>query len=233
MRGYLEGSSMWDIQSTARLLKEMSQSTEPSELVRLFFDYIRRSFDVQRALVLTRAGLSAPQYRLIHNVNCTDSSVSVVTMDELRQGGLLAQILYLGEFQNILHFAPNACDPAFDLLQGSRSLMAFPLFDKGSIVGIVVMLGASSQPHNPADLCVLATITSLLGRAIEAQKLANQLEVARSALDSELKAAADVQRWLLPVRRYSLAIARCRPEICPVFHWACCSPACSCCCWAW
>jgi sigma-B regulation protein RsbU (phosphoserine phosphatase) len=38
----------------------------------------------------------------------------------------------------------------------------------------------------------------LLGRAIETQKLADQLEVARSALDSELKAAADVQRWLLP-----------------------------------
>ena len=38
----------------------------------------------------------------------------------------------------------------------------------------------------------------MLGRAIESQKLANQLEVARRALDSELKAAADVQRWLLP-----------------------------------
>jgi phosphoserine phosphatase RsbU/P len=190
--------NMWDIQSTARLLKEMSQSTEPSELVRLFFDHIRQSFDVQRALVLSSTGLSAPQFRLVHNVNCIGSSTSVATMDELRQGGFLAEILYLGEFQNIPNYSPDACDPAFDLLQGSRSLMAFPLFEKGSNVGMVVVLGTSPQSHSPADLCVLATITSMLGRAIETQKLADQLEVARSALDSELKAAADVQRWLLP-----------------------------------
>jgi sigma-B regulation protein RsbU (phosphoserine phosphatase) len=190
--------NMWNIQSTARLLKDMSRSTEPGELVRLFFDHIRQSVDVQRALVLSCAGWSAPQYRLVHNVNCIDSSVSVVMTDELHQGGLLAEMLYLGEFQNIANFSPDACDPAFNLLQGSRSLVALPLFEKGSSVGIVVMLGSSSQPHDPADLCVLATITSMLGRAIEAQKLANQLEVAWNALDSELKAAADVQRWLLP-----------------------------------
>lgn len=192
---------MWVIDSTTKLLKEMSQSTEPSELVRLFFDHIRQSVDVQRALVLSCAGLPAPQYRLVHNVNCIDSSGSAVTIDGLRQGGLLAEILYLGELQNIPNFSPDARDPGFDLLQGSRSLMAFPLFEKGSSVGIVVMLGSSSKLHNPADLCMLATITSLLGQAIEAQKLANQLEVACSALDSELKAAAAVQRWLLPPSR--------------------------------
>jgi sigma-B regulation protein RsbU (phosphoserine phosphatase) len=189
---------MWNIQSTSRLLKEMSQSTEPGELVRLFFDHIQQSVDVRRALVLNCAGLSAPQYRLVHNVNGFESSGSIATSDEIRQGGFLAEILYLGEFQNIPNFSPDAGDPGFDLLQGGRSLMAFPLFEKGSSVGVVVVLGSSSQPHDPTDLCVLATITSMLGRAIEAQKLANQLEVARSALDSELKAAADVQRWLLP-----------------------------------
>jgi phosphoserine phosphatase RsbU/P len=189
---------MWDIDSTTKLLKEMSRSTDRGELVRLFFDHIRQSVDMRIALVLSRAGLSAPQYRLVHNVNCIDSSTSVVTMDELRQGGLLAEILHLGEFQNIPNFSPDAGDPAFDLLQGGRSLMAFPLFEKGSSIGIVVVLGSSSRPHNPADLCAFATITSLLGRVIETQKLANLLEVARSALDSELKAAADVQRWLLP-----------------------------------
>jgi sigma-B regulation protein RsbU (phosphoserine phosphatase) len=44
----------------------------------------------------------------------------------------------------------------------------------------------------------LATASSLLGRAIEAQKLADELENVCRALDAELKAAADVQRWLLP-----------------------------------
>lgn len=189
---------MWNIESTARLLKEMSQSTKPGELVRLFFDHLRRSIDVERALVLSGAGLSAPHFRLVHNVNCNDPSNSVLTIDALRQGGLLSQLLYLGSFQNIKSFSPDPSDPAFDLLQGSNSLMAFPLFEKGVSSGMVVVLGSASQTHSSADLCTLATMTSLLGRAIEAQKLATELEDACQALDSELKAAADVQRWLLP-----------------------------------
>jgi sigma-B regulation protein RsbU (phosphoserine phosphatase) len=191
---------MCTIQSTTRLLKEMSRSTDPGELLRLFFDHVRRSSDVQRALVLSNAGLSAPQYRLVHciNGNEVDPVASIEAINELRQGGLLAEILYLREFQNITHLAPDASDPAFDLLQGSDSLIAFPLFDKGVNTGAVVMLGGSPAAHNTAELCALATMSSLLGRAIESQKLANQLEEACRALDSELKAAADVQRWLLP-----------------------------------
>jgi sigma-B regulation protein RsbU (phosphoserine phosphatase) len=190
---------MWQIESTIQLLKEMSRSTEPGELIRLFFDYIRQSFDVRRAVVLSSSGLSAPQYRLVHDVNWSDgSNAPVVTLDELRQGGSLAEFLYLGEFQNIAPFVPATSDPAFGLLQGSGSLMAFPIFERGSSTGMVVMLGSSPQPRNPADVCALATMTSLLGRAIEARKLASQLEQANRALESELKAAADVQRWLLP-----------------------------------
>ena len=94
---------MWNTQSTTRLLKEMSQSTDPGELVRLFFDHVRQDIDVQRALVLSSAGLSALQYRLVHNVTCNEPNGSVATLDEL-QGGLLAEILYLGEFQDPMQF---------------------------------------------------------------------------------------------------------------------------------
>ena len=191
---------MWTIQSTTRLLKEMSQSPDAGELVRLFFDHVRGRMDLRCALVLSNAGLSAPQYRLVHRVNGNGANVvaSADSIDELRQGGLLADILYRGEFQSITRLAPDASDPAFDLLQGSGSLIAFPLFDKGMNTGMVVMVGGSHHPHDTAELCALATISSLLGRAIETQKLANQLDQACRALDSELKAAADVQRWLLP-----------------------------------
>lgn len=190
---------MWDIHSTTRLLKQMSQSTDPRELVRLLFDHLRRTVGLQRALVLHSAGLSPPQYRVIHHVSCNDASRgSGAAIHEIRQGGMLARMLYLGEFQNTSHFVPDASDPAFDLLRGSDSLTAFPIFERGASVGMVVMLGSSPRLHDAADLCTLATVSSLLGRAIESQRLANQLEGACRALDSELKAAADVQRWLLP-----------------------------------
>ena len=102
---------MWQIQSTARLLKETSQSTEPNELVRLSFDYIRQSIEVQRALVLSRVGLSTPQYRMVHNVDCINAHGPVVPMDALRQGGFSADLLYRGEFQNIPNLSADSRDP--------------------------------------------------------------------------------------------------------------------------
>jgi sigma-B regulation protein RsbU (phosphoserine phosphatase) len=190
---------MWNIDSTIRLLQQMSQSTDPGELVRLFFEHVWRSVDVQRALVLNRAGLSSPQCRLVHDVTCHDeTSSSVPTLNEIREGGLLASILYGGQFQNLAPFEPDPTDPAFDLLGKARSLMAFPLFEKGESIGMVVILGDSPRSPDMADLCSLGMVSALLGRAIESQKLASQFEVTYQSLDSELKAAADVQRWLLP-----------------------------------
>jgi sigma-B regulation protein RsbU (phosphoserine phosphatase) len=123
---------------------------------------------------------------------------SVQAADELRQGGLLAKLLAAGEFQSMSDFLADASDPAIDLLRGGRSLMAVPLFEQGVSSGMLVMLDTSPRACPVADLCAVAMIGSLLGRAIEAQKLADQLGATCRELDSELKAASDVQRWLLP-----------------------------------
>lgn len=190
---------MWNIVSTTELMQAMSAASEPGELVRLFYEHVRRGIDVQRALVLERSGLSRPQYRIVHDLNGTgESSQPVATSHESRQGGVLAEILYTGAFQNIAYFTPDASDPAFDLLHGSRSLMAFPIFEKGMAAGMIVVLGSSPFGHDPDDLCSLAMMSALLGRAIESLKLANRLEATCRALDAELEAAANVQRWLLP-----------------------------------
>lgn len=189
---------MWNIESTTRLLKEMSRCSEPRELVRMFFDHVRRTVDVRRALVLSSAGLSPPYYRLVDDVTCNGATSAWPAASELRQGGLLETILYLGQFQDSTPFAPDPSDPASDLLQGSGSLMAFPLFEGGATAGMVVFLGSTPLAHSAAELCSLATVSSLLGRAIATQKLADQLQATCRALDSELKDAADVQRWLLP-----------------------------------
>ena len=190
---------MWDVDSTTKLLKEISRSTEPGELVRLFFEYTRRNIPMQRALVISGAGLSSPQYRVLYRVDWDEKiHSSIQAADELCQGGLLAKLLSIGEFQSMSDFMADASDPAFDLLRAGRSLMAVPLFERGVSGGMVVMLETSPHACPVADLCAVAMIGSLLGRAIEAQKLADQLRATCRQLDSELKAASDVQRWLLP-----------------------------------
>lgn len=191
---------MWNIHSTTALLKDMSAANEPDELLRLFMQHVRHSVHVNRAVVLSNRGLAAPQYRIVLRVETDNNARTspVAADDDVRAGGLLAKILCRGDFQSLCGLSPEASDPAFDLLQGNRSLMAFPLFDKGSSVGMVVMLSPTSQVCETADLCSLAIMSALLERASSTQLLARQLEASCRALDSELKAAADVQRWLLP-----------------------------------
>ena len=48
---------MWEIESTSELLRSMSCATDPDELLRLILGQLRRSIDLDRALVLSREGL--------------------------------------------------------------------------------------------------------------------------------------------------------------------------------
>ena len=177
----------------------MSRCANSDELVRVLIRHLRQHVDVRRALVFSNHGLSSPKYRLVHRVDDEEKAIdSGITLDDLREGGLVAQILYRGELHYIARFEPDPSDPVFDLLRGCASLLACPLFEEGDVAGTVVLLGASPQQYRDADVCTLAIMTSLLGRAIEAQTLAGRLQTTCRALDTELVAAAAVQRWLLP-----------------------------------
>jgi sigma-B regulation protein RsbU (phosphoserine phosphatase) len=190
---------MWDIYLTTELLKKMSEAVDPDELLRLFIEHVHRSVHVERVLVLSCVGVTAPQYRIVRSVTWdADRECVQAESAEVREGGLLAKLLYTGSFQNVTDLSLDASDCALDLLQGTRSLIAFPLFEKGAGAGMVVMLWSSPHTCNTADLCGLAMMSALLDRANHAQTLARQLESTCRQLDSELQAAADVQRWLLP-----------------------------------
>lgn len=190
---------MWNIESTTELLKNISASGEANELLRLFFEHVRLGVHVERALVLSSTGMTAPCYRVVRSVTWDSGSGCVLTESaDVRKGGILATLLHAGTFQSVQEFTPDISDPAFDLLRGMRSLMAFPLFEAGTGNGMVVLLGPSAHTCNDTDLCGLAMMSALLDRAIHAQALADRLETTCRALDVELQAAADVQRWLLP-----------------------------------
>lgn len=191
---------MWDIESTSELLRGMSGATDPNELLRLILGHVRRSVDLDRALVLSREGLEFPLFRVVLHAERGDHgfTTKAVDPDIARVGGLLADLLYAGQFRKIPTLALDAAEPSHALLRGSRSLVAFPLFDRGDSVGMVVLLGPSVHDCEPAELCGLAIMGALLQRTSRAHALTRQLETTCRALDAELAAAADVQRWLLP-----------------------------------
>lgn len=195
-----ESRTMWDLSGTSELLRDMSSATDSDELLRLFLGYARRSVEFEHALVLSREGLEFPLFRVMLRAARGDRGFTTTVDDPETAiaGGLLADLLYAGQFRKIPTLALDVAEPSHILLQGSPSLLAFPLFDHGDSVGMVVLLGPSVHDCGPTELCGLAIMGALLQRADRAQALTRQLERTCRALDAELAAAANVQRWLLP-----------------------------------
>jgi sigma-B regulation protein RsbU (phosphoserine phosphatase) len=191
---------VWDIDSTTDLLRDMSAADEPDELLRLVLAHARRNVDFARAVVLSREGLEFPLFRVVLRVDCDDSPVctAVEDPDFARAGGLLAELLYAGEFHTATSLPPQRSDPARDLLAESRFLVAFPLFERGASVGMVVLLGPSPHICDTTELCGLAIMGALLQRDDRGTALTRKLKATCRSLDDEMSAAASVQRWLLP-----------------------------------
>jgi sigma-B regulation protein RsbU (phosphoserine phosphatase) len=192
---------MWDIEATTSLLREMSGTSDPQAHLRLFLTHSQRSFNVQRAIVLNRDGLEFPQFRVVLCAERDDSraGTQVIELNITRSGGLLADLLYAGQFRRLTQLLVcDRAEPSFPLLKDCRSLVAFPLYDHKEAVGMVVLLGPSRQDCNAAEICGLAIMASLLQRADRTHALTKQLEATNRTLDLELAATASVQRWLLP-----------------------------------
>lgn len=191
---------MWDIGTTTEMLRDISGADGPGELLRLIVAHTGRNTQLERAVVLSREGLEYPFFRVMFKVasDIHDSSGIPEANGPVRAGGLLADLLYAGAFRSVSPLPGTDSDPASDLLAGAKSLVAFPLFDRGDQSGMVVMLAPVPHSCHANELCVLAIMGALLQRANRADLLAQQLKDACRALDSELASAADVQRWLLP-----------------------------------
>lgn len=191
---------MWDIESTTALLQSMSSSLSPRELLGHFLNHAQSVFNVQRAIVLSREGLKYPHFRVVFNVECGEPPLTRGSEDPefVTVGGILADLLYAGQFRQIAPVLVSNQEPSRSLLHDCRSLVAFPLFDRGQCTGMVVLLGPSDDDCSAHELCGLAIMASLLQRADHADALARQFEIACRTLNAELTAAASVQRWLLP-----------------------------------
>ncbi len=191
---------MWNIKSTIQMMRAMSLSANADELTQVVVNHMRRTTSVNRALVIKQQELIAPKYRVVRCVDWDSQQGRFVESqpNDIREGGLLAQLLYAGELDQIADLSITRSEPAYDLLRGQKTLMAFPLFDKGHTTGAIILLSTEPQACRPSELCRLAVISGLFDRAIQIHSLVRQLETTCQALDRELAAAADVQRWLLP-----------------------------------
>jgi len=198
------GSSDWQarLAEVAELMREMSTHDEPQEMVRAYGRRVRQIMPSDRWISLSRRGLEYPKYRI------TRSSIWTEEINPWKQpetlpvleGGLLAELIYGDQRRMIddIREVVEPDEPAAEHLQGQRSLVAFPHFDRGEGLNMVVALREQPAAWDVEQFPEQFWISGLFGRATQNLVLTDRLKQAYDVVDHELRVVADIQRSLLP-----------------------------------
>ena len=200
--GYLTNGGTFDQRMTfiVDMMREMSRITDPQELVQSYGAKMRQLIPVDGSVSLSRRGLDSPFYRITRSsrwgtdFNPWKNSHRLKTLD----AGILGELIYGDEPRMIDNFEPSPDDPAYEYLQGMRSLVAIPLFEQGYAVNMVVLFRAAPSGFPRDNLPGQVWMANLFGRATHTLVLSKEVRQAYDAVERELKQVADIQRSLLP-----------------------------------
>ncbi len=200
--GLLRGDWQERLAFIVEAMRDMSEHSEPQEMVRSYGLRVRQLMPAARWLSLSRRGLESPRYRI------TRSSTWPEVIDPwkdkhklpLLEGGLLGDLIYGDEPRLIDDITPllAADDPAIEYLGGFRSLMAVPHYDQGRSINMVILLEREAAAFDPELFPEWVWVSSLFGRATHNLVLSGELKHAYEIVEHELKVVADIQRSLLP-----------------------------------
>jgi sigma-B regulation protein RsbU (phosphoserine phosphatase) len=181
-------------------MREMSRQTDPQEMVRSYARRMQQLLPVDRRISLSRRDLKYPAVRVTRFSEWDEDINPWKEPDRLPvlHGGLLSELIYddVPRIINNLELSPD--DPSYPFLEGQRSLMALPLYDRGESLNMVVLGRTIPDAFDVNELPERVWMSNLFGRAAMNLVLAEQLEEAYRQVDRELQAVADIQRSLLP-----------------------------------
>jgi sigma-B regulation protein RsbU (phosphoserine phosphatase) len=184
------------------MMREMSREDDPQAMVRAYGKRLREVMPIDGLVTISRRGLTAPRFRITRSsswrqeVNPWREKARL----PLLEGGLLAQLLYGDEPTIIDDLEVDPDDPAAAYLDGYRSLMAVPNYDRGEALNMVVMLRKEPAAFAREELPEWVWLSNLFGRATHNLVLNDELKQAYAVVERELKIVADLQRTLLPKR---------------------------------
>jgi sigma-B regulation protein RsbU (phosphoserine phosphatase) len=183
-------------------MREMSRQTDPQQMRRDYAERMRRLLPVDASLSLSRRDLTAPHVRITRSSRWREDVNPWKEQDRLPvlRGGLLSELIYGDQPRFLDDVRVGADDQAAEYLDGFRSLLAVPLYDRGVSLNMVLFLRREPHAFNPEQFPELVWMSNLFGRAIHNLVLSEQLKEAYEAVDYELKTVADIQRSLLPAK---------------------------------
>src|SRR5215207_9522024 len=132
---HTDGTSEDRLAFFVEMMRELSSQTDPQEMVNAYGRRMEQVVRRDRYISLSRRDLPAPLYRVTRSSVWDEANTDVNpwrNRDALPvlDRGLLGELLYADVPTILDDFAPDPADPGFVFLEGMRSLVALPLYDK-------------------------------------------------------------------------------------------------------
>lgn len=182
------------------LMRELSRYSDPQEMYRVFTRRMGQLFPTSRQITLSRRGVERPIVRITRFNLWKDMPDPFANWDRFPTlaGGLFESLLYSDEPRLIDDVRLEPDDPAFDFLDGQRSLLAIPIFERGSASNVIVLTREEPHAFTPEHIPELVWMTNLFGRATQTLVLSQRLRAAYETADAEIREIAELQHSLLP-----------------------------------
>lgn len=181
-------------------MREMSLQVDAQSMVRAYGARMRQIMPVDRWLSISRRDLEAPKYRITRSSSWKEA-IDPWKQKELLpilEGGLLADLIYGDQPRVIDQLDVSPDDPAAKYLEGQRSLIAIPHYDRGNALNMVVWMRTEPAAFSREKFPEWVWLSNLFGRATHNLVLSEDLKRAYQIVERELKVVADIQRSLLP-----------------------------------
>jgi sigma-B regulation protein RsbU (phosphoserine phosphatase) len=184
-------------------MRDLSTHTDPQAMVQSYGRRVRRMLPSDSYVALSRRDLPQGQYRITRS-SLWERTAQAVNPWEKRdqlpvyEKGLFGKLIYAERPTLLQDLEIESDDPAAEFCEGSRSLLAIPLFDRGLSLNMIVLLSKDRDAFDRERLPEHVWMSNLFGRATHNLVLSSEVQRAYDNLDRELQVVADIQRSLLP-----------------------------------
>src|SRR5262245_29384887 len=183
-------------------MREMSQQTDPQLMVSTYNKRMRQLIPADGWISLSRRDLHRPKYRITrsHLWGTGHNPWKAAGKLPLFDRGLLSELIYKEEPSIIddIDLAPD--DPASEFIDGMKSMVAIPLFDKGVSLNMAIVMRKEPHAFSRERLPEHVWMANLFGRATHNLVLSQEVKKAYESVEKELQVVGDIQRSLLPQR---------------------------------
>ncbi|MBI1335333.1 MAG: SpoIIE family protein phosphatase [Phycisphaera sp.] len=188
------------LEKILRMVREMSQQTEPLELVNRFGEGIREFLPVDGYISLSIRDIEPPRLRITrysgweHKPDPWNDKAALPIIDR----GMFSDLIYAAQPRLIHGLQVDDSDPAKPYLEGFGSMAVIPHFHEGQAKNMAIALKRDPDGFDEAYFPEFVLIHNLFGRVTNNLVLTKQLAAAHKQLDEEMRIVGDIQRSLLP-----------------------------------